>query len=173
MSISGEYTVNRTCAPKSAAARTTFGSNTHSPERRSNPAWMPMSISFEACAQTVRACGGNSWTNFANRRMASLGFLGCGNRESRSQYRRPSLAECIPMTRAPQASAKIAGSVFDLMSKSTFRNSAGNVSIMKGSITCGQAAFRLEIISDIRRHFQRRLARRDRRGGAMNCLGFM
>lgn len=131
MIISGEHTVMRKCAPKSAAW-TTFGFSTHSPERRSNPAWMPMSISFEACAHTVRACGDSRCTNFANRRMASFGLLGCGNRENRSQYRRPSLSTS-PMTRVFHGSSSIARLVFDLMSKSTFRNSAGNVLIMEAA----------------------------------------
>jgi hypothetical protein len=81
MIISGEYTLMRTCASKSAAAWTTLGSKTHSPERRANPAWMPMSISFEAAVHTVRACDDKPRTNFANRRMASFGLLGCGDRE--------------------------------------------------------------------------------------------
>src|SRR4029078_4834312 len=92
---------------------------------------MPMSISFEACAHTVRACDDKPRTNFANLLMASLGFLGCGKSESRNQCRRPSL-RVSAKTCVSQASTRIAGSVFDLMSKSTFKNSAGNVFIMEG-----------------------------------------
>src|SRR6266487_7159495 len=89
---------------------------------------MPMSNSFEACVQTVRPRFGSPRTNFAKRRMASVGLLGWDESMIRSQCLRPHLSR-FGITRLSHASTRMPGSTFDLMSRSTLRNLAGNVFI--------------------------------------------